>query len=121
MRYTCYQDNYSDNRMKTKYNYIFIEGNKQEAAEIFKKTFGFSSCLRTKTDMPDSQGYTARDYHIEETDDIVKYTMYMRRCKWNNDTMMFEEAPGCENYKTFDEYVKDDGHKFEPAKFITKE
>lgn len=92
-----------------------------EASELFKKIFGFSPCLRTKSEIADGEGYHARDYHIEETDDIVKYTQYMRRCKFDHEKLEFEEAPGCENYKTFDEYVKSDGHSFEKAKFITKE
>lgn len=121
MRYTCFQDNYSDNCMKTIYNYIFIEGDREEACKIFQKVFNLNPKNRTKTDMPDDQGYTARDFHIEETDDIVKYTMYHRRCKFDHDKMEFEEAPGCEYYKTFDEYVKNDGHSFEKVKFISKE
>lgn len=118
MRYTAFQDNYSDNKMKTIYNYIFIEGSKENACKIFEKEFGFSPKRRTKTEITDVEGYNARDYHIEEVDDIIKYTMCMRRCKFNHDKMEFEEAPGCENYKTFYEYVKNDGNSFERAKFI---
>ena len=120
MTYTAFQDNYSDCNMKTKYNYIFIEGDKATACKIFEKEFGFSPKRRTRTECAGAETYNARDYHIEETDDIQKYTMYMRRCKWDHEKMQFDEAPGGENYKTFEEYFKSDGHSFEPAKFICK-
>ena len=123
MTWTIFAENYSGCEMKTKFTYIFVEAAREQACKIFEKEFGFSPKRRTKSEIGDGEGYNARDYHIEETEDIVGYTQYHRRCDFDFKKNCFIERPQQEKnaaamYKTFRRYVEDGGRDCEPVKFI---
>lgn len=84
--WVLFQDKNVHGTKQTNYDFILIQGTKQEAIEKFKKHFGFHP-LEIVCDICETH------YSIEVEESMEQATGYVRNCKFIQESCMYIEEP----------------------------